>query len=245
MYFQFHFVLLHPGITIILNQKFIVSMKVIILLLHMFISINYTEPVTVQSGKQKPHYIFHTKGFLILRIGYKGIRKGWRSKQNKGGSVQFYPLTPPDQVSISAYAQKTKWYRLPHWTSLTSDFGQFYPVGSVGRRQRGKENDIRYLLPCFLPCWIATAAATITTDTTEMLISSHFLPLLLPPLLEALPGTEREMAAPFLLSSNLFVSARHWQIQGSLWLCSSQVSSPLQYRRGHRKAGVGLRANSM
>lgn len=41
------------------------------------------------------------------------------------------------------------------------------------------------------------AAATIATDATERLTSSRFLPLLLPPLREAPPGTEREMASPF------------------------------------------------
>lgn len=86
---------------------------------------------------------------------------------------------------------------------------------------------------------VGTAAATIATDTTEMFISGHFLPLLLPPLLEAPPGTGREMASPFLLSSNPFVSARHWQMQGSLWLVVHRFPAPGNTEQGTERLEWG------
>ena len=104
----------------------------------------------------------------------------------------------------------------------------------------GKENEIR--VPAFFPVGllhVGTAAAKIGTDTTDMLISSHFLPLLLPLLLEVPPGMERKMASPFLRSSNLFVSAKHWQNQGSLRHVVHRFPDPCDTEEGTERLEQG------
>lgn len=174
--------------------------------------------------------MFCTKGGFILRIGYKGIRRGWRSKQDKGASVQFYPLTPPDQVSTFACVQKTEWYRLPHWTPLTSDFRLV-----LGRRSRGKGNEIRYLLTCFLPCWIAAGWRCSCYNSYWHYWKAHFqsLPTIAAATIAGSTTRNRKgNGFSFLLSSNLFVSARHWPIQGSWWHVVHRFPAPCNTEEG-------------
>lgn len=185
---------------------FIIPVEVFIPLLHVCIhklySINHC-PIR----KMETTLCISQKGDVILIIGYKGIeRKGWICKWNKG-LCSISPIYPPDQFSTFFVLRKVGGADCLTGLPLSLASGWLWPMGSTGKRWRGREGDQSTCSLGFFPVGllqVGTATAKIATDTTEMLLFSHLLLLLLP-LLGALPGTERKMASPFLLFSNLLL----------------------------------------
>lgn len=137
------------------------------------------------------------KGDLILRIGsgraedVNRMRRLWPVSSIRPSKSILY-------LSLSSES----------WTVQTASLDSFhlwFPVGFgrwkvlAGSRAE-EENDLSVFAYLAFPVGmlqVGTTAASTAADVTEMLIFSHLLLLLLPPGLEALPGTERKTVFPF------------------------------------------------
>ena len=134
-------------------MEFIIPMQVIVPLLHMWLSINYTESVTVQSGKQK--LCSRHKGDLILRIGYRSIeRAGDVNGMRRLWSVSSTcPSRSILHLSLNSESWAVHTAPLDSWPDFRSvlDSGKCWPEVEGKRKMRSE-----YLLTCILPCWGAT-----------------------------------------------------------------------------------------